>query len=148
MKIVISLLSLIIFMILVGVYVKISTPEYVEPVKTYKQETKKEEIVDSFKIERHFEFPARIAFMNIDLKKRSFKYIEMYKLILKVYDRYTLFNLKQFLKAQGVPFSLIEDRGGVKIYILFKSLAQADRVINLFKEYNFKIKLQKLKQRI
>jgi len=146
MKIVVTLLSLLIAIILGIVYVKISTPEIKSEVKTTQSEKKEVKKEPNFKITNEFNFPARIAYMRVDFK--DVRYIELYKVEIDVNDKYTLFNVKELLKSNKVPFSMVEDKKGIKIYILFRDLTQADKVINLFKEYNFKIKLQKIKQRI
>ncbi|NPA87903.1 hypothetical protein [Caminibacter pacificus] len=146
MKIIIASLSLLIVLILGFVYVKISTPEKSFQTQKVEKKEKKVKVLNDFKLETKYDFPARIAYMSVDF--RDFRYIEIYKVEIDVNDKFTLFNVKELLKSQNIPFSMIEDKNGIKIYILFRNLAEADRVINLFKEYNFKIKLQKLKQRI
>jgi len=144
MKIAIVFLSLFIIFILSIVYVKISAPV------NLKEPEIREKITNKPKIKELnatiYDFPARIAYMKIDIK--NYRYITLYKAEIDVNDKFTLFNVKELLKINKIPFSLKEDKRGIKIYILFRNLQEAKRIINLFKEYNFKIKLQKIKQRI
>ncbi len=144
MKIFIYILSFLTVLFLGVVYVKISTPK---PVKIEKKEIKlspkrKEEI----KKPPIYEFPARVLYMKIDF--RNFRKVILYRVILKVKDRFELFNLKALLNNYNLAYSLIEEKKSVKVYILFKSLAEAEKILNLFKEYNFNVKIEKIKKRI
>ncbi|WP_456470947.1 hypothetical protein [Caminibacter sp.] len=144
MKILIWILSFLILFILGYVYVKISAPEVeFKPVKEVVKPLKKE---ISLKKPEIYNFPARILYMKIDF--RTYKNIILYKLALNVNDRYAVFNIKAILDNYGLIYSLLEEKKEIKIYILFKSLAEAEKILNLFKEYNFNVKIEKIKKRI
>ncbi len=92
-----------------------------------------------------FNLPAREMFSKIDF--RNYKNVILYKLSLKVDDKFTLFNIETLLNRYNIVYSLYEGKK-IEIFMIFKNLEEANRVISLFKEYNFKIKLQKIKKRI
>ena len=84
--------------------------------------------------------------MHIDFRK--YRYVYLYKVTINVKDRYELFNMKAILKNFNLIYSLIENKKNEKVYILFRNLSEAKKVLDFFKEYNFKIKIEKIKQRI
>ena len=145
MKYLIFILSFLIFLTLVAFYYYISKPEV-----ELKQEEIKEKVFKKdnfFKIEKPtvYYLPARILFMKIDFKK--IRYQIVYKVIIKNVDKYALFNIKTILESKNIAYSLFEAKKS-EIYIFFKSLNEANSVLNLFKEYNFNIKIEKLTKRI
>ncbi len=144
MKILISVLIFLTVVILGLVYVKISSPEDFKVEKLKKQNFIKKE----FKLKKPeiYDFPARVLYMKIDF--RNFKSVVLYRVVLNVKDRFELFNLKALLKSYNIVYSLIEGKKELKVYILFKSLAEAEKILNLFKEYNFNVKIEKIKKRI
>ncbi|WP_024788122.1 MULTISPECIES: hypothetical protein [unclassified Lebetimonas] len=148
MKIIISLLSVLIFSLLVLTYVKISKPNFI----WQKYEEKKVEIKTSkpekFPEISNFEYnalPARVLYEKIDFKK--IKTVILYKIIIKGTDRFSLFNVLEILKTKKVPYSMIKQKN-VSVYVIFKNLKEAENILNLFKNYNFPIKLQKIIKRI
>jgi len=144
MKIFIWILTFLVVVILGVVYVKISTPNKFTVKETGEKlrEIKKPEI----KTPVVYNFPARVMYMKVDF--RNFKNIILYRVILKVKDRFELFNLKALLNNNDLVYSMIEEKKGIKVYILFKSLTEAESILNLFKEYNFNVEIQKIKKRI
>jgi len=144
MKIFIWILTFLVVLILGVVYVKISTPNTFTIKETEEKliEIKKPEI----KTPIIYNFPARVMYMKVDF--RNFKNIILYRVILKVKDRFELFNLKAMLNNNDLVYSMIEEKKGIKVYILFKSLTEAESILNLFKEYNFNVEIQKIKKRI
>jgi hypothetical protein len=144
MKLLIGILSFLTILILGVVYVKISTPKplYVETSK--ENEIKKK--VEKLKSPVVYNFPARVLYMRIDF--RNYRNVILYRVVLNIKDRFELFNLKALLNNFDIVYSLIEEKKKIKVYILFKSLAEAEKILNLFKEYNFKAKIEKIKQRI
>ena len=146
MKYVIVVLSSIIFIILSLIYIKISEPYNYENKKIVKQS----EINFSkpFSIKKpalSYFFPARVLYMRIDFNK--FKYSLIYKITLKGLDKFAFFNIKTILDNYNIHYSLLERRRA-EIYIFFRNLKEANAILNLFKEYNFNIKIKKIKQRI
>jgi len=144
MKIFIWILTFLVVLILGVVYVKISTPNTftIKETEEKLREIKKPEI----KTPVVYNFPARVMYMKVDF--RNFKNIILYRVILKVKDRFELFNLKALLNNNDLVYSMIEEKKGIKVYILFVSLTEAESILNLFKEYNFNVEIQKIKKRI
>jgi len=136
----------IIIVSLIITYVRISKPE-IEKVEIKREETnelekKKEKIID-FSFDNFF-FPARELNIRIDFEKG--KRVILYKLTLNS-DRFALFNIKTILNQENVSYSLIEGKK-TEIYIFFNSLNEAEKILNIFKEYNFDIKLKKIIKRV
>jgi hypothetical protein len=144
MKIFISILIFLTVAVLGFVYVKISTPKPFKEFTPKQQSAQK--TVPTLKKPEVYNFPARIVYMKIDF--RNFKNIILYRVVLNVKDRFELFNLKALLNSYNIVYSMIEEKKGVKVYILFKSLAEAKKILSLFKEYNFNVKIEKIKKRI
>ena len=145
MKYLISVLSFLIFFGLVFFYFHISKPENIDEIQKPKEtETKKESF---FKIEKPkiFNLPARVLYMKIDFKK--FRYKIIYKITIKNVDKYATFNIKTILESKKIAYSLFKAKK-TEIYIFFKNLQEANSVLSLFKEYNFNIKIEKIKKRI
>ena len=92
-----------------------------------------------------FELPAREIFFKVDL--RNYKNVILYKIIINVDDKFTLFNVETLLDQYDVIYSLYQGKK-IEIFMIFKNLKEASNIISLFKEYNFKIKIQKIKKRI
>jgi len=146
MKYIIAVLSIIIFIILSLFYIEISKPNNYENKKTIKQQ----EINFSkpFNIKKpnfSYFFPVRVLYMKIDFNR--FKYIIIYKVTLKSVDRFAFFNIRALLNNYNIHYSLLE-RKKAEIYIFFRTLEEANTILNLFKEYNFNIKIKKIKKRI
>jgi len=148
MKIIISLLSFLIFSLLVLTYIKISKANFNH--FTYKEKelniTKSipEEMLKltSFKYNA---LPARVLYEKIDFK--NIRTVVLYKLTIKNNDKFAVFNILEILKNQKIAYSMIKQKT-TKIYIIFKNLKEAEKILNLFKFYNFPVKLQKIIKRI
>ena len=147
MRVVVLLLMGTIIIGLVVTYIKISTPEVKNSIEIKKEENlktiPKEEDIINFSFNNFF-FPARELNIKIDFEKS--KRIVLYKVTLSG-DRFALFNIKTILNQENVPYSLIESEK-TEIYIVFKSLNEAKKVLKIFKEYNFDIKVQKITKRV
>jgi len=147
MKYFISFLLFLIFIILSVIYIKISTP-VVENIQKQEIKSNKKLILNNFKTltpNFDYSFPARILYMKIGFN--PFKYRIIYKVVIKDADKYALFNIKTILESYNVNYSLITTNKS-EIYIFFKDFSQANFILKLFKEYNFNIKITKIKQRI
>jgi len=146
MKIIISILTVIIAAILFITYDKISQPE-IEKIQPTKQTiTKTDAEGDVLKLSfNSFTFPARELFMKIDFKE--YKNIILYKVTINANDEYAIFNIKAILENENIAYSMLEKKK-TEIFILFKTLQQAERIIKIFKSYNFKIKIEKIIKRI
>jgi hypothetical protein len=148
MKIIISLLSILIFSLLILTYVKISKPDF------NKYEYKEKEInLSKFKSEealnlsllKYNSLPARVLYEKIDFKK--LKAVILYKIVVKNSDKFSLFNIIEILKNKKIAYSMIKQKD-TQIFIIFKNLKEAEEVLNVFKFYNFPVKLQKIIKRI
>ncbi len=146
MKVVISFLIGIIIVSLIVTYVKISKPE-IENIEVKKEEkikkVLKEEKIINYSFNKFF-FPARELNIKIDFEKG--RRVILYKVTLNG-DRFALFNIKAILNQENISYSLIESKK-TEIYIVFRSLKEAEKVLKIFREYNFDIKLQKITKRV
>jgi len=146
MKIVIFILSAIITAILFVTYDKISQPDIEKIQPTEQNITKIKTEGDVLKLSfNSFTFPARELFMKIDFKE--YKNIILYKVTINANDEYAIFNIKAILENADIAYSMLEKKK-TEIFILFKSLQQAEKIIKLFKTYNFNIKIKKIIKRI
>jgi len=146
MKYVIAVLSIIIFVILSLIYIKISRPQSYEiEGKTKQHELNFSKPFEIKKPKFSYFFPARVLYMKIDFNR--FKYIVIYKVTLRGFDRFAFFNIRALLNNYNIHYSLLEKKKA-EIYIFFRSLKEANTILNLFKEYNFNIKIKKIKKRI
>jgi len=146
MKILIFILTAIISAILFITYDKISQPEIEKEYKAEKTPVEKNQKDDTLKLFfNKIELPARELFMKIDFKE--YKSIILYKVTIDAEDEYAIFNIKAILENEGIGYSMLEKKK-TEIFILFKSLSQAEKIIKLFKNYNFKIKIEKIVKRI
>ena len=145
MKVFISFLIGIIIVSLIVTYAKISRPE-IEKIEQKEEKLKsvpKKEKMINFSFNKVF-FPARELNIKIDFEKG--KKVILYKVTLNG-DRFALFNIKTILNQKNISYSLIESKK-TEIYIVFNSLNEAEKVLKIFKEYNFDIKLQKIVKRV
>jgi len=146
MKYIISFLSLILFLGILFFYLQISKPESeINYKKSEKEITQIEQKIFKFKKKNFINLPVRDLYMKIDFNQ--YKYIIIYKIVIKNVDKYAFFNIKEILDAYKIAYSMIKEKN-TEIYIFFKNLKEANSVLNLFKEYNFNIKIEKLKKRI
>jgi len=146
MKYLISFLIFLIFAILSFIYIKISTPVIIN--QNNKAKINKKIFNENIKIIKtnfDYSFPVRILYMKIGFK--PFKYQIIYKITIKNADKYALFNIKTILQSYNINYSLLSAKKN-EIYIFFKDFTQADSILKLFKEYNFNIKITKIKKRI
>jgi len=145
MKYLVSFLSFLIFVVLIIIYFKISGPVAIKKQGKNSEKKLSFEKAEVLIPKNIYSFPARILYMKVDFKK--FTYVIIYKVIIKNFDKYGLFNIKTILDEYNVSYSLYRGKRE-EIYIFFKNLYEANNVLNLFKEYNFNIKIQKIKKRI
>jgi hypothetical protein len=89
--------------------------------------------------------PARILYEKIDF--RNIKTVVLYKVVIKNDDKFAIFNILKILKEKDIPYSMIKQKK-TQIFVVFRNLKEAEDVLNLFKFYNFPVKLQKIIKRI
>jgi hypothetical protein len=148
MKIIISLLSVLILALLILTYVKISKPN----VNNYLLNDQ-EINLSKFKTEGNINFssikynalPARVLYEKVNFRK--LRTVILYKLSIKNNDKFAVFNILEILKNKKIAYSMIKEKN-TQIFVIFKSLKEAEDVLNLFKFYNFPVKLQKIIKRI
>jgi hypothetical protein len=149
MKVIISLLSLLIFFLLVLTYVKISKfnkLSYEYNLKKHISLTKSKSEEDlNFSSINYKSLPARILYEKIDF--RNIKTVVLYKVVIKNDDKFAIFNILKILKEKDIPYSMIKQKK-TQIFVVFRNLKEAEDVLNLFKFYNFPVKLQKIIKRI
>ena len=146
MKYIVAVLSIVIFIILSLIYIKISRPDnYRNTIVSKQSEINFSKPFNIKKTNFSYLFPARVLYMKIDFHK--FKYVVIYKVTLRGLDRFAFFNIRTLLNNYNIHYSLLQ-RKKAEIYIFFRSLKEANTILNLFKEYNFNIKIQKIKKRI
>ena len=145
MRYVFAILSFLIFLGLVFFYFEISKPQVEVKHNNIKETINKEDNFFKIKKVNIASLPVRVLYMKIDFKKQKYEII--YKITLDGVDKFALFNIKTILESRNIVYSMIKGKNS-KIYIFFKNLSQANDILNLFKEYNFNIKIEKLKKRI
>jgi len=150
MKILIYVLTLLIAIVLYITYDKISQPEmdntiHISEEKTQPPKTENDVIGFLFKKLKKVELPARELYMKIDFRK--YRTVVIYKITINANDRYAVFNIKAILENEGVAYSMLETNK-TQIYVLFSSLQQAERIIKIFRNYKFKIDIEKIVKRI
>jgi len=134
----------IIALILIGVYVKISSVD-IEPVEIKEEVFKKPEIA-KVKKPLYFNLPARVLYMKVTLE--NLKNAIVYRLSLDVNDRYGLFNIKVLLNNHKIAYSVLMDNKVIRIYVLFKNKDEAQKIFALFRKYNFNVAIEKLVKRV
>ena len=147
MKYFISFLLFLVFVVLSVIYIKISNPTVSIVGNTQIKKPQKTEmsVLKILKPEIKYSFPARILFMKIGFN--PFRYRIIYKVTIKNADKFALFNIRTILENYNIHYSLFSSKKS-EIYIFFKDLNQANTILRLFKEYNFNIKITKIKKRI
>jgi hypothetical protein len=148
MKIIISLLSVLILALLILTYVKISKPNINNFQFNEKEinltRLKSKESLKLF-LFKYNALPARVLYEKINFK--NIKTVILYKLSIKNNDKFAVFNILEILKNKKIAYSMIKEKN-TQIFVIFKSLKEAEDVLNLFKFYNFPVKLQKIIKRI
>jgi hypothetical protein len=147
MKIIISLLSIIIFSLLILTYVKISNPNF-NKVQYKENEINLSKLKSNDGLNFSFKYnalPARVLYEKFDFRK--LRTVILYKVIIKNNDKFAIFNIVEILKNKKIAYSMIKQKT-TQIYVVFRNLKEAKDTINLFKFYNFPVKLQKIIKRI
>jgi hypothetical protein len=98
-----------------------------------------------FKFSKKYLLPARVLYEEINF--HEVKFVILYKVSVMSDDKFALFNILRLLKKENITYSMIKQKDS-NIYIVFNSLKKAEKIVNLFKFYNFPVKLQKIIKRI
>jgi hypothetical protein len=133
---------------LVIVYIKISNYDIksseTKP-KIIKEQKEQNSIIKALNLnEKKIILPAKELYLRIDLNY-SPEIVILYQTILNNLNKYTLFGIEQILKLNNIRYSIIKSKNDLKLFINFDKKSQANRIIKLFKSYNFNVKLKEIK---
>jgi len=110
------------------------------------KETKEENsIIKALSLnEKKIILPAKELYLRIDLNYKP-KIVILYQTVLNKLNKYTLFGIEQILKLNNIRYSIIKSKNDLKLFINFDKKSQANKIIELFKSYNFNVKLKEIK---
>jgi len=133
---------------LIVVYIRISSVEIKEKPEMVKNEKITEEINSVIKVLATTNvvkgFPAKELYLRVDLSYIPKTRI-LYQTILNKLNKYKLFGIEQILKLNNIRYSIIKSKNDLKLFINFDKKEQAEKIMKIFKSYNFNVKLKKLK---
>jgi len=133
---------------LIVVYIRISSVEIKEKPEMVKNEKITEEINSVIKVLATTNvvkgFPAKELYLRVDLNYIPKTRI-LYQTILNKLNKYKLFGIEQILKLNNIRYSIIKSKNDLKLFINFDKKEQAEKIMKIFKSYNFNVKLKKLK---
>jgi Fe2+ or Zn2+ uptake regulation protein len=89
-------------------------------------------------------FPARELYVKINLNS-TMKFTILYQAIFNNLNKYTVFGVEQILRLNNIRYSIIKSKKDFKLFINFDKKLQAKKIIDLFKNYKFYVKLKKIK---
>jgi len=89
-------------------------------------------------------FPAKELYLKVDLNYIPKTKI-LYQTIINDLDKYKLFGIEQVLSLNNIKYSIINSKNNLKLFINFDKKEQAKKIQTLFKSYDFKVKLKKVK---
>jgi len=142
-----------VFFVLLGVlivtYLKISNFDINNSVKERPKITKEQKEENSIIKALSFNtkkitLPAKELYLRIDLNYKP-KIVILYQAVLNNLNKYALFGIEQILKLNNIKYSIIKSKNNLKLFINFDKKNQANRIIKLFKSYNFDVRLKKIK---
>jgi hypothetical protein len=138
----------IVLISLVIVYIKISNfsiNESETKPKIIKEKKEKSSIIKALNLnEKKIILPAKELYLRTDLNY-SPKIVILYQTILNNLNKYTLFGIEQILRLNNIRYSIIKSKNDLKLFINFDKKSQAKRIIELFRSYNFNVKLKEIK---
>jgi len=134
--------------ILIIVYIRISSVEIKEKPEMVKNEKITERVNSVIKVLATTNvvkgFPAKELYLRVDLNYVP-KTRVLYQTILNKLNKYKLFGIEQILKLNNIRYSIIKSKNDLKLFINFDKKEQAEKIVKMFKNYNFNVKLKKLK---
>jgi len=148
MKYFLFLFFVIIFVVLSVVYVRVSEVEL--PNKTthiLKKEAKTEQKNILVLLSKNIDiktFPAQELYMKIDLNKIPVIKI-LYRVVFEKLNKYQFFGVRQILELNNIKYSFVKSKNDLKLFINFDKKSQANKIIELFKSYNFNVRLKEIK---
>jgi len=138
----------VLVVILIITYLKISNfnknNNIIEKPKITKEQKEENSIIKVLINTKKITLPARELYLRIDLNYKP-KIVILYQAVLNNLNKYALFGIEQILKLNNIKYSIIKSKNNLKLFINFDKKNQANRIIRLFKSYNFDVKLKKIK---
>ena len=130
-------------------YLKISNfntnKNIIERPKITKEQKEENSIIKALSFNtKKVTLPARELYLRIDLNYKP-KIVILYQAVLNNLNKYVLFGVEQILKLNNIKYSIIKSKNNLKLFINFDKKRQAQKIIRLFKSYNFDVKLKKIK---
>jgi hypothetical protein len=116
------------------------------PFTIHKEKQEKNSIIKALSLNKNrILLPAKELYLKIDFHNGfGSNPSVLYRTLLNNLNEYTLFGVEQILKLNNIKYSIIKSKNDLKLFINFNRKSQADKIINLFKKYNFDVKLQKI----
>jgi len=138
----------LILIILTIIYINISSVE-IEKQKNIiekNREVKEEKSIIKLLAENKIKtiFPAKELYLKIYLNYvPKTKYL--YQTIIDKLNKYQIFGIEQILTLNNIKYSIIKSEKNLKLFINFDKKKDALKIKQLFKNYNFNVKLQQVK---
>ena len=137
----------LILLILVGIYFKISAVNIDEKITHIPKKMELEEKLNILKVlantKNKYQFPAKEMYLKVDLHLQTKTKI-LYQTIITNLDKYKIFGIEQILELNNIRYSIIKSQSDLKLFINFDKKAQAIKIQKLFKQYNFNVRLKKV----
>jgi len=133
---------------LIVVYIKVTNfhVNNVEKPPVIKKEQKEENsIIKALSLNgKRVILPAEELYLRVDLNYKP-KTVILYQTVLNKLNKYTLFGIEQILKLNDIKYSIIKSKNDLKLFINFDKKSQAEKILRLFRSYNFDVKLKEIK---
>ena len=137
---------ILILLILIGIYIKISSVNIDEKIKPIPQKNELQEKLNILKVladtKNKYQFPAKEMYLKVDLHMLKTKIL--YQTIITNLDKYKIFGIEQILELNNIRYSIIKSKNDLKLFVNFDKKAQAIKIQKLFKQYNFNVRLKKV----
>jgi len=147
MKYIFFSIFFLIFMGLIITYINISSVNIKEKKEVSKPKIIKQEEENIVKLLANTKikniFPAKELYLKIDLTYIPKPKI-LYRVVFNKLNKYKLFGIEQILDLNNIKYSIIKSQNDLKLFINFDKKSQAIKIEQLFKNYNFNVKLQKV----
>ena len=142
-----SLFFILLFSLII-VYIRISNISFKENRVVKQSKEVEKERIDVIKVLADSKvkvvFPAKELYLKMDLNYVP-KTTILYQTIINNLDKYKVFGIEQILELNKIRYSIIKSKNDLKLFINFDKKEQAEKIMKIFKSYNFNVKLKKLK---
>jgi len=147
MKYIFFSIFLLLFIILVIIYINISSVEFVAQEDNQEINIKKSKEITILELlaKREYNnlFPAKELYLKVNFTKKINTKI-LYKTIINNLNRYQIFGIEQILNLQKIKYSIIKSKNDLQLFINFDKKSQAIKIQKLFNDYGFKVTLEKV----